>query len=218
MEPLQTPLIHSFLHLLPSTVGLWAVLDVGELSSANLKASTVSICLAGTQVCAVPSLWCFLVHAAAHSVWEDLKACQRAGMVVHASTDEFMCGPVFQTHMVVQVASMFGALVHSSVYMVIPWYSLVPQLISFEREFLYESSSISVPRTLLLAFGVSGVAVALVSGLRPPLDALFFVLLWATATAFRAAWDNAKQHADGFSLTPGQLQLARLQELYSVDV
>ena len=53
-----------------------------------------------------------------------------------------------------QIGSLFGSLMYGSVYLVVPWVTLVPQLISFEREFLFESTNTSVPRTLLLAFGV----------------------------------------------------------------
>lgn len=50
VQPLRTPAIHSFLHLLPTTVALWATLDLGPLSLASIRASAVSIVLAGLQV------------------------------------------------------------------------------------------------------------------------------------------------------------------------
>lgn len=102
-----------------------------------------------------------------------------------------------------QVSCLFGALVYSSVYLVLPWATLVPQLISFERDFLFDTTGASIPRTLLMAFGVSGAAVAWVAGLWPATQALFFLLLWASAEGFKATWEQAKQHSDSSSFHLG---------------
>lgn len=197
MQPLQTPAIQSFLHLLPSTAVLWAVTDLGPLTLATLKGSLVSIVLSGLQV----------GIAAGYSLSSDQPSsfCRTAScahMVKHEMHANFMMH--LDSCMHVQVVSLFGTLARGSVFVVIAWVTLVPQLVSFEREFFFGNSRLSLPRLILLAFGVSGVAVALVSGLWPALDVLFFLLLWASAEGFKTGWEQAKRRPDAAPLVLGK--------------
>ena len=58
LQPLRTPAIQSFLHLLPTMIALWALLDLRGMSLSSLKASIVSIAVAGIQVKQVQSELC----------------------------------------------------------------------------------------------------------------------------------------------------------------
>lgn len=97
----------------------------------------------------------------------------------------------------------FGALVYGSVWLVLPWLVLVPQLISLEQAFLSGAERAAIPHTVLLAFGVSGAAVALVGGFWPPTSALFFLVLWALAECIKALWQHAKERDGSVPLQLG---------------
>ena len=105
------------------------------------------------------------------------------------------------------MSSLFGALVYGNIYLVIPWVTLVPQLISFDREAALDTTGTAIPRTLLMVLGISGAGVALMSGLRPPLDALLFLLLWASAEALKAAWGHVKRQRNSYSFQLGEVMV-----------
>ncbi|KAK9806659.1 hypothetical protein WJX73_005240 [Symbiochloris irregularis] len=63
VQPLRTPGVHCFFHLIPAAIAIWATRDLGSISLKTLRGSAVPVSLSGIQV------GCLFAALVADSIW-----------------------------------------------------------------------------------------------------------------------------------------------------